>query len=298
MHSTLQTLLAYEYEKYKKRGLYSIISVSLMYSYFAYLPHLFLKVYQHFSDYSPIISSFLVHFIIYISVNSLFLLAYKLNHPKIECWRVAKDPWPWQTDPNFSDRLKSVASNILFNQFLVNPIMSFIGSQSLKLQFSPLAFPSLFVNFKQIIIFILIEDSIFYWAHRISHWGPLYKLYHKKHHEFKVTISISSEYAHPIEYILVNILPLGAGPFFYGSQHVHIITWLMWVAFRSIHTSEGHSGYNVPWSPMRMLPFGVSTEYHDYHHRKNLGNFGSMLVVWDTLMGTHQETKEKLQKNE
>ena len=27
--------------------------------------------------------------------------------------------------------------------------------------------------------------------------------------------------------------------------------------------------------------------YHNYHHLKNTGNFGSMFVIWDSIFGTN-----------
>jgi len=127
----------------------------------------------------------------------------------------------------------------------------------------------------------------------LLHTPTLYRLVHKKHHEFNMSISVASEYAHPVEFLIGNLFPLGAGPFVLGQANVHFVTWFLWLSFRSIHTAEGHSGYEIPFSPFRFLPFGVSAKFHDDHHLKNLGNFGSMLVVWDSLCGTNQELKGK-----
>jgi sterol desaturase/sphingolipid hydroxylase (fatty acid hydroxylase superfamily) len=27
--------------------------------------------------------------------------------------------------------------------------------------------------------------------------------------------------------------------------------------------------------------------YHNYHHLKNIGNFGSMFIMWDSIFGTN-----------
>ena len=52
----------------------------------------------------------------------------------------------------------------------------------------------------KMIIFILIEDTGFYWLHRLLHHKAIYKHIHKVHHQYKdATIGIASEYAHPVE---------------------------------------------------------------------------------------------------
>ena len=38
-------------------------------------------------------------------------------------------------------------------------------------------------------------DTLFYWTHRALHQPPLYRLLHKKHHEFKASTVWASELA-------------------------------------------------------------------------------------------------------
>ena len=56
------------------------------------------------------------------------------------------------------------------------------------------------------------------------------------------TITISSVYAHPIEYVIGNAVPSLAGLFILKSR-VHCISYLGWFLFRFIDTHEGHSGF-------------------------------------------------------
>jgi sterol desaturase/sphingolipid hydroxylase (fatty acid hydroxylase superfamily) len=43
----------------------------------------------------------------------------------------------------------------------------------------------------------LVNDFLFYWAHRALHHPKLYGRIHKQHHLFKQTIGIAAEFAHP-----------------------------------------------------------------------------------------------------
>jgi sterol desaturase/sphingolipid hydroxylase (fatty acid hydroxylase superfamily) len=52
-------------------------------------------------------------------------------------------------------------------------------------------------------------------------------------------------------------------------------------------THDGHSGYDFPFSPTKVLPYATTSVYHNYHHSMNIGNFGSTLRIWDNIFGTN-----------
>lgn len=74
---------------------------------------------------------------------------------------------------------------------------------------------------------MIIEDTGFYWMHRFLHIPSVYKLYHKKHHEYNNSISISALYSHPVDYILSNVIPTAAGAILLDSRS-HYATMIMW----------------------------------------------------------------------
>jgi|LakMenEpi03Aug12_release.lakeMendotaPanAssembly.Ray.scaffolds.fasta_scaffold4459144_1 sterol desaturase/sphingolipid hydroxylase (fatty acid hydroxylase superfamily) len=59
---------------------------------------------------------------------------------------------------------------------------------------------------------MIIGDFFFYWAHRVFHLPYFYKRFHKKHHEFKNTITLAAvklifkTYAHPVENLICNYI--------------------------------------------------------------------------------------------
>ena len=105
---------------------------------------------------------------------------------------------------------------------------------------------------------------------------------------------IASEYTHPVESLLGNILPVIAGPMLLSS---HLPTVSLWVVIRLLKTSDAHSGYNFPFSPFNMgFPFNEARR-HDFHHSANIGSFGSFFVVWDRLCGTDKACLTRQRKN-
>jgi len=68
---------------------------------------------------------------------------------------------------------------------------------------------------------------------------------------------------------------------------------LIWIFIRIIKTTEAHSGYEFSWSPLNKLPFFNSADFHNFHHLKFKGNFGSFLTIWDTICGTLNKEYEE-----
>jgi len=140
-------------------------------------------------------------------------------------------------------------------------------------------------------IFILWEDFVIYWGHNIFHQGVLYKKFHKVHHEYTISCAFIGEYIHPFEYMISQALPNGLCPMLLGSN-VHYFTIFFWNIFRMWGTIDVHVGYEIPWSFLRVLPFGNSSYFHDYHHNNNLGTYAGMFTFWDSLMGTDTDYRK------
>uniref|UniRef100_A0A914DUZ9 Fatty acid hydroxylase domain-containing protein n=1 Tax=Acrobeloides nanus TaxID=290746 RepID=A0A914DUZ9_9BILA len=204
------------------------------------------------------------------SFNTFFLLVDYLQ-PK---WAMA---FKIQDNQRFTkERFINALYRILFNQLVIGSIMAFIfyhlsiwrGCSSGKV------LPSFKEVFLDIIVCILVEEVLFYYSHRLLHHPRLYKHIHKIHHEWTAPIGVVSIYAHPIEHMFSNIVPLIVGPLICGS---HLFTIWVWYGLAQFSTTVSHSGYHFP-----LLP---SPESHDYHHYSFNQCFG-VLGVLDWLHGT------------
>lgn len=129
--------------------------------------------------------------------------------------------------------------------FLVYDAFKFFGMQVQ----APL--PNLGVILAQFLASLAFNDTIFYWSHRLLHHPRLYRHLHKKHHEFKVNVSINSEYANVIEVGVCDVFATVAGCLFMGS---HLLVLLAWTALRIWETCAAHSGYALPFCPWSQIP--------------------------------------------
>ncbi|CAD7681321.1 unnamed protein product [Nyctereutes procyonoides] len=106
-----------------------------------------------------------------------------------------------------------------------------------------------------------------------------------------------AEYAHPLE-----ILILGTG-FFIGIMLLcdHVILLWAWVTIRLIETIDVHSGYDIPLSPLNLIPFNAGSWHHDFYHMNFIGNYSSTFTWWDRIFGTDSQFtvyNEKMKKIE
>lgn len=232
------------------------------------------------------ISLYSVHEFSFIFCNLAMLFVYKSR--LFEKYKTYTENWPW--DENYDKWIafmKDTFKCLLINQGLVLPmtLLPYLLRNDCIYEYSYEKLPDIFTMVLHIIFLIICEDFSFYWSHRILHHKKLYAVIHKIHHRYRLVVSIASEYAHPLEYLVANVLASNVGSLILGKR-LHIFTSFVWIFFRVAETTDGHSGYEFPWSPFRLIIFGAGQEYHNYHHLNFDGNYGSFTTIWDRLFQT------------
>jgi len=175
---------------------------------------------------------------------------------------------------------------VLFNQFclmLPTLIISYPLFERCGVLPRP-ELPSILETLRKLIIVVLVEEVGFYYSHRLLHMGFMYARFHKQHHNFNAPIGIAAEYAHPVEFLLSNIIPITAGPLLSG---MHLMEFWLWAAIALTSTVMSHSGYDFPLSPYE------NSRQHDLHHSSFKDNYGPLMLM-DYIHGTlTMATKEK-----
>lgn len=299
--SGFKDMLKWEGYKISHQGLWTLFSIVLTILYFYSLFLLFIGVYPYLPYQNLYFlycsGTYSVHLLSYMIGNGFFLVFYMQKSSNIDKWKINSIPWPWEKPEKWSEDLMKLIKNVLFIQLCILPISLSISGLTVKLRSQPED-----LSFKEVIwqiaFFTVCEDFLFYWSHRAMHTPWLYKNIHKQHHEYNVSISFAAEYSHPVEYILGNSLPMALGTLILGHTNIHVITWFIWVSFRTVSTADGHCGYDFPWSPLFFFPFHTGAAFHDFHHSKNQGNYGSFFTIWDTICGTDYNFFRFCEKNE
>ncbi|XP_044980148.1 very-long-chain aldehyde decarbonylase GL1-10-like isoform X1 [Hordeum vulgare subsp. vulgare] len=142
----------------------------------------------------------------------------------------------------------------------------------------------------QIAVYLLVEDYLGYWIHRLLHtrWG--YDHIHRVHHEFTAPVGYAAPYAHWAEVLILGV-PAFTGP---AIVPCHMTTLWLWFVLRHLEAIDIHSGFNFPFNPTKLIPFYGGAEHHDYHHRvggQSQSNFSSVFTFCDYLYGTDKGYK-------
>ena len=123
----------------------------------------------------------------------------------------------------------------------------------------------------------------FYFAHRLLHWTPLYRLAHALHHR-NVTIGPWTGISmHPIEHLLYfSSLLLH---FVVASHPLHM---LFHCYVQALNPACSHSGYDgIVVSGKRRLALGDF--FHQLHHRYSKCNYGTPEMPWDVWFGSFHD---------
>jgi Delta7-sterol 5-desaturase len=133
-------------------------------------------------------------------------------------------------------------------------------------------------------LLLLIDDTWFYWCHRLLHHPRLYKYIHLEHHKSIDVNPFTSMSFHFLEPFLLTlwIFPVS----FLIPTYAPILGIIqLWGLLDNVRSHLGYEFYpaklNKTW-----FRFIASSTHHNMHHAKFSGNYGNHFRIWDKLIGT------------
>ncbi|MEY8828308.1 sterol desaturase family protein [Sedimentitalea sp. XS_ASV28] len=134
-------------------------------------------------------------------------------------------------------------------------------------------------------VLIIAHDTWFYWSHRLLHYPPLFRRFHRLHHRSHNPTPFAS-YSFDLGEAVVNAIYL---PLILLVLPVHSLAILIFVTHMILRNAIGHSGYELfPANRQGKPLFGWMTTvtHHDLHHAHAGYNLGLYFTWWDRWMGT------------
>lgn len=131
---------------------------------------------------------------------------------------------------------------------------------------------------------LLLQDTYFYFVHRLLHHPLLYKRLHYGHHRSKSPTPWTSFAFEPIEALI-------QGLFFVGLVFVlplHFFTLLAAVTTMTLWSIATHLGFTLfsPGSQHWWSRGLIGPAHHFIHHRQHRVHYGLYFTFWDRLLGT------------
>mmetsp|Transcript_1031 Transcript_1031/g.2501 ORF Transcript_1031/g.2501 Transcript_1031/m.2501 type:complete len:286 (-) Transcript_1031:678-1535(-) len=135
-------------------------------------------------------------------------------------------------------------------------------------------------------IVFLLDDFMYYFAHRFMHHPSVYALCHKHHHRQSMPTRgyFDAANEHPLEQfiglalVIVSFqmaarLPTGA----------HAVGVAIFIMIYAVMAFLNHTEYDVQFGP---LGLGYSVRAHEMHHRFPQCNYAQNTMIWDQILGT------------
>ncbi len=143
-------------------------------------------------------------------------------------------------------------------------------------------------------IYLIVQDSFYYWLHRLMHHPRLFGWSHAGHHRSRQPTPFASFAFDPAEAALTGwLLPAMV---FIVPIHVGVLLGLL--LLMTVIAVFNHSGWEILPAALVSGPIGgqlISATHHNYHHVRFDRNYGLYFRFWDKLMGTDVMPAEPIQ---
>jgi len=235
------------------------------------------RLMARFEDAQKVVFMMTSCFVVTYWTNGLFLTA--LEHffaERLDRYRIQPDAKGKSTMKPSNAKL---FRNLMINTCLV-PVIAYGIGITFTMKPADFEVPGPFQIFLSVISGALVNEVTFFYGHWLFHRNKfLYAHVHKVHHEFKSPCAMAAIYCHPVELVISDFGPLGAGIILFNRN---LYFAAVFMTFAILGTQTHHCGFRWPW----IASHGNQPDFHDFHHERFNCNYGNIGVL-DSLHGTN-----------
>jgi Delta7-sterol 5-desaturase len=132
---------------------------------------------------------------------------------------------------------------------------------------------------------LVLQDTYFYFTHRLFHHPWLFRWLHEGHHRSRDTTPWTSFAFDPLEAIIQSLFLIGIVfiiPLHFITMIAILITMTVWAVVNHLRLELFPASFPHHW-------FGkwfIGPAHHSIHHHRFSKHYGLYLTIWDNLLGT------------
>lgn len=135
-----------------------------------------------------------------------------------------------------------------------------------------------------LIIYMLLQETYYYWIHRWMHIPGIFRIVHKVHHDSKISSPFTAFSFHPLEALLQAILI----PILLMIIPIHLYVIIVLLTIMSISSVVNHLDIEIypEGSQNNFSKWVIGATHHAQHHQRYKYNFGLYFTIWDRFKKT------------
>jgi Delta7-sterol 5-desaturase len=143
-----------------------------------------------------------------------------------------------------------------------------------------------------LMISMLLDETYYYWVHRLLHKPAFFKLIHKTHHQSNITSPWTAFSFHPLEGLLLSV-PLPVILMFVPMHPLVILLQLIIMTFSSVINHLDIEIYPAGFHKHVLGQWLIGATHHGLHHKQFKYNFGLYFTFWDKWKNTESPLLDK-----
>lgn len=131
-----------------------------------------------------------------------------------------------------------------------------------------------------LMISLLLDETYYYWAHRLLHKPKLFRLIHKVHHQSNITSPWTAFSFHPFEGLLLSV----SLPVILMIIPMHPVVILLQLTIMTFSSVINHLDIEIYPARFHKHVAGkwlIGATHHGLHHKQFKYNFGLYFTFWD-----------------
>lgn len=135
-----------------------------------------------------------------------------------------------------------------------------------------------------LLIYMLIQETYYYWIHRWMHRPAVFRIVHKVHHDSKIASPFTAFSFHPIEALLQAVFI----PVLLVLIPIHLYVIIILLTIMSFSSVINHLDIEIypAGSLNKFSKWVIGATHHSQHHKRFKYNFGLYFTFWDRIKKT------------